>query len=59
MTLGHELRVVDVMNNLEHWMIRRIRRHVLKYLNALSSFGLWLTSITLGHELMALDAMNN
>ena len=42
MTLGHELRSLDVMNNSMLWVIYTILGHELKDLDVLNKLGLWM-----------------
>ena len=43
MTLAHELRPLDTMNNLVLWLTWKTLGHELKALEALNSSRLWLT----------------
>ena len=40
---SHELKALDVMNNLGQWMIWTVLGRKLKALDAMNSSGLWMT----------------
>ena len=42
MTLGHELRAPDAINNLDLWMTGMTLSHELKALDAMNNLRLWM-----------------
>ena len=42
MTLGHELRALNAMNNIGLWTIYMNLSHELKDLDVMKSLGLWM-----------------
>ena len=73
MTLGHELRAIDAMNDSESWAhgskcykqlktmidMNNLASCELKALDTLNNSGLWMIWMILGLELKDLDALNN
>ena len=58
MTLVHEIRFLNSMNNLGLWLTRKSSSCELRALDAMHNLRLSMTRKTPSHEFKALDAMN-